>query len=309
MLLEVTHLTRYNYQPRVDNAQHVAYLTPARSSHQELLQHQLTVTPRPTEHEQMVDIYGNTRSFFSIQESHTQLSVLAHSIVRTQRPPAPFSETSWEQVQERFRYHALTTYNSATEFVFASPCIPIHQDFQAYALPSFAPNMRLLGCAQHLMQRIYADFSYETDSTEVSTPTLQALHQRSGVCQDFAHIMVACFRAMGLPARYVSGYLLTHPLPGQARLIGCDASHAWASVFLPDDIPSNAVDSGQWVDFDPTNNRMPDEDYVTLATGRDFGDVSPLRGVIQGGGDHTLEVEVTVMPLSTIPTQSQSQSQ
>jgi transglutaminase-like putative cysteine protease len=307
MLLEVTHLTRYNYQPRVDNAQHVAYLTPARSSHQELLQHQLTVTPRPTEHEQMVDIYGNTRSFFSIQESHTQLSVLAHSIVRTQRPPAPFSETSWEQVQERFRYHALTTYNSATEFVFASPCIPIHQDFQAYALPSFAPNMSLLGCAQHLMQRIYADFSYETDSTEVSTPTLQALHQRSGVCQDFAHIMVACFRAMGLPARYVSGYLLTHPLPGQARLIGCDASHAWASVFLPDDIPSNAVDSGQWVDFDPTNNRMPDEDYVTLATGRDFGDVSPLRGVIQGGGDHTLEVEVTVMPLSTIPTQSQSQ--
>ena len=302
MLLEVTHLTRYNYQPRVDNAQHMAYLTPAQSNQQELLQHTLTVTPRPTEYEQMVDVYGNTRSFFSIQESHTQLSVLAHSIVTTRAPQTLFSEISWEQVQERFRYHALTTYNASAEFVFASPCVPVHQDFQAYALPSFSPNTSLLGCAQRLMQRIHADFSYETDSTEVSTPTLQALHQRSGVCQDFAHIMVACFRAMGLPARYVSGYLLTQPLPGQARLIGCDASHAWASIFVPVETPSDSFDSGQWVDFDPTNNRRPDGEYVTLATGRDFGDVSPLRGVIHGGGEHTLEVEVTVMPLSTIPT-------
>ena len=302
MLLEVTHLTRYNYQPRVVNAQHMAYLTPAQSSQQELLQHTLTVTPRPTEYEQVRDVYGNTRSFFSIQESHTQLSVTAHSVVMTCSPQTLFSEITWEQVQERFRYHALTTYNSAAEFVFASPCVPVHQNFQTYALPSFAPSASLLGCAQHLMQRIYTDFSYETDSTEVSTPTLQALHQRSGVCQDFAHIMVACFRAMGLPARYVSGYLLTQPPPGQARLIGCDASHAWASIFLPDGVFSDAIDSGQWVDFDPTNNRRPDEDYVTLATGRDFGDVSPLRGVIQGGGDHTLVVEVTVMPLSTIPT-------
>ena len=301
MLLEVTHLTRYNYQPRVDNAQHMAYLTPAQSSQQELLQHTLTVTPPPTEHEQMLDIYGNTRSFFSIQESHTQLSVLAHSIVTTRAPHTLFSEITWEQVQERFRYHALTTYNSAAEFVFASPSVPIHQDFEVYALSSFAPNTSLLDCAQHLMQRIYTDFSYETDSTEVNTPTLQALHQRSGVCQDFAHIMVACFRAMGLPARYASGYLLTQPPPGQARLIGSDASHAWASIFLPDDSTSEAVDSGQWVDFDPTNNRRPGEDYVTLATGRDFGDVSPLRGVIQGGGDHTLKVEVTVTPLPTIP--------
>ena len=303
MLLEVTHLTRYKYQPRVDNAQHMAYLTPAQSNQQELLQHTLTVTPQPTEYEQMRDVYGNSRSFFSIQESHTQLSVLAHSIVTTRGPQTLFNEMTWEQVQERFRYHALTTYNSAAEFVFASPCVPIHQDFQTYALPSFAPNTSLLGCAQHLMQRIYTDFSYETDSTEVSTPTIQALHQRSGVCQDFAHIMVACFRAMGLPARYASGYLLTQPPPGQARLIGSDASHAWASIFLPDASSSDAVDSGQWVDFDPTNNRRPDEDYVTLATGRDFGDVSPLRGVIQGGGDHTLEVEVTVTPLSTMPTQ------
>ena len=301
MLLEVTHLTRYKYQPRVDNAQHMAYLTPVQSSQQELLQHTLTVTPQPTEYEQMRDVYGNTRSFFSIQESHTQLNVLAHSIVTTRGPQTILNELTWEQVQERFRYHASTTYNSAAEFVFASPCVPIHQDFQKYALPSFAPNTSLLGCAQHLMQRIYTDFSYEADSTEVSTPTLQALHQRSGVCQDFAHIMVACFRAMGLPARYASGYLLTQPPPGQARLIGSDASHAWASIFLPGDSSSETVDSDQWVDFDPTNNRCPDEDYVTLATGRDFGDVSPLRGVIQGGGDHTLKVEVTVAPLSTIP--------
>lgn len=305
MLLDVTHLTRYRYQPKVDNAQHVAYLTPAQTSHQQLLSHSLTITPHPAECESMVDIYGNTRSFFTIQESHTHLTVVAHSIVSTQAHPAIQSgqcDMTWEQVSEHFRYHANAAYNSAAEFVFASPCVPIHPDFQAYALPSFWPKARLLECAQHLMQRIYADFSYEADSTEVNTPTLQALQQRRGVCQDFAHIMIACFRAMGLPARYVSGYLLTHPPAGQARLIGCDASHAWASIFLPDFPLSSPSDSGQWFDFDPTNNRMPDEDFVTVATGRDFSDVSPLRGVIQGGADHTLDVEVTVTPITTIDT-------
>jgi transglutaminase-like putative cysteine protease len=294
MLLEVTHLTRYSYQPRVDNAQHMAYLKPVQTTSQQLLEYSLVITPHPTESAQLTDIYGNSRCFFSIQEAHTQLSVVARSRVSTQARTPIYSEVNWEQVREQFRYHANAAYNTAAEFVFASPCVPIHLNFQTYALPSFWPKANLLDCVQHLMGRIYHDFSYETDSTEVNTPTLQAFAQRRGVCQDFAHIMVACLRAMGLPARYVSGYLLTHPPEGQERMIGCDASHAWASVFVPF---FNGSGEGQWLDLDPTNNRIADEDYVTLAIGRDFSDVSPLRGVIRGGADHTLDVEVTVLPI------------
>ncbi|MGH8831796.1 MAG: transglutaminase-like domain-containing protein, partial [Polaromonas sp.] len=142
------------------------------------------------------------------------------------------------------------------------------------------------------MGRIHSTMAYESESTEVHTPALDALKQGKGVCQDFAHIMVACFRAMGLPARYVSGYMLTNPPPGQPRLIGSDASHAWASVYCPG--------LGAWLDFDPTNNRAPSEDYVTLATGRDFLDVSPMRGVIRGGAQHILDVAVTVEPLEAV---------
>ena len=170
-----------------------------------------------------------------------------------------------------------------------------------------------------LMERIHSDFTYESQSTQINTPALQALEQRKGVCQDFAHIMLACLRSMGLPARYVSGYLLTQPPPGQVKLVGSDASHAWVSVYVGD------LPEGQrWVDLDPTNNRWgwyaPGVDYVTVATGRDFGDVSPLRGVIHGGASHTLRVGVTVTDLQAesaqtsdphheAPPRSQSQSQ
>jgi transglutaminase-like putative cysteine protease len=165
------------------------------------------------------------------------------------------------------------------------------------------------------MQRIFKDFTYESLSTDVSTPAVQALTQRKGVCQDFAHIMIACMRAMGLPARYVSGYLLTMPPEGQPRLIGSDASHAWASVYVPQpaaagaSAPAGDVDTRGWFDFDPTNNRSPGEDYVTLAIGRDYGDVSPMRGVIHGGARHTLHVGVTVEPVQPDVAPGPSQSQ
>ena len=155
----------------------------------------------------------------------------------------------------------------------------------------------MLAAAQDLMRRIHTDFVYESQSTQVNTPAREALAQRKGVCQDFAHIMIACLRAMGIPARYVSGYLLTEPAPGTVKLKGSDASHAWVSVYVPDLPPDE-----RWCDLDPTNNRSgwhsPGEDYVTLATGRDFFDVSPIRGVIHGGASHTLSVGVTVEPVS-----------
>jgi transglutaminase-like putative cysteine protease len=170
-----------------------------------------------------------------------------------------------------------------------------------FARPVFEPGEPLLACAQALMARIHTEMTYQGGSTGVNTPTLSALAQRKGVCQDFAHIMIGCLRSLGLPARYVSGYMLTHPPEGQPRLIGADASHAWVQVYCPA-TPGESEEppNGLWVDFDPTNNRCgwgrPGEDYVTLALGRDFGDVSPLRGVIQGGGSHQLTVAVTVAP-------------
>jgi transglutaminase-like putative cysteine protease len=313
MKLHITHETVYDYRPAVETAQHMAYLTPLDNATQTLLSHSLQVTPEPAQINSTQDVFGNSRSFFSLQVPHTQLRVLASSQVRTQAVYLPSSELSWEAVREHFRYQAHAGFEAANEFVFASPMAPRHAEFSAYARPSFSAGAGLLAATIDLMHRIYHDFSYESQSTEVNTPALEALAQRKGVCQDFAHILIACLRSMGLPARYVSGYLLTEAAPGTVKLKGSDASHAWASVYVPD-LP----DGERWVDLDPTNDRVgwpsPGEDYVTLAIGRDFSDVSPIRGVIHGGASHTLRVGVTVEPVLepqvlSRQTQSQSQSQ
>lgn len=311
MRLQVTHETRYDYTPAVETAQHVAHLQPRDTPSQRLLQHRLVVTPEPDELRTGRDVFGNTRSFFALQTGHEELRVVADSVVETQVPRRPASPLGWEQVRDRFRYRAGGGYDAASEYLFPSPYIPRHADFLDYARPSFTPGAPLLAAVDDLMRRIYRDFDYVSDSTEVNTPAVDALAQRKGVCQDFAHIMVACLRMLGLPARYVSGYLLTQPPPGQPRLVGADASHAWTSVYVPD-VPGH----DGWYDFDPTNDRTPGEDYVTLAVGRDFSDVSPMRGVIHGGARHNLHVGVTVAPLAEpdeaeggSETQSQSQSQ
>jgi len=292
MLLHVIHETRYDYSPAVKTAQHMAHLKPANARGQRLLAHELTVSPTPARQSEAVDVYGNTRAFFSLRTRHDELKVIAESTVATSAPVAPQSRMPWEEVRERLRYHRGAAYDPAAEFVFASPYVPRHDDFVAYARPSFMPGRPMLEAAHELMERIHADFEYDTEVTDVSTPVLDALKLRHGVCQDFAHVMIACLRSLGLPARYVSGYLLTSPPPGQPRLVGSDASHAWASVYLPGD-----GEAGEWADLDPTNSRAPGEDYVTLATGRDYSDVAPLRGVLHGGADHELHVAVTVTPL------------
>ncbi len=289
MLLRVIHETAYEYAPPVKTAQHMAHLKPADNKRQQLLSHRLTVTPEPVQHSESTDVYGNTRAFFSLDSTHEELVVVADSLVSTSAPPSPAPDLTWEDVRERMRYHRDAAYDPAAEFVFASPYVPRHDDFLAYARPSFEPGRPLLEAATDLMGRIHGDFAYESEATDVSTPALEALQLRKGVCQDFAHVMLACLRSLGLPARYVSGYLLTSPAPGQPRLVGSDASHAWVSVYLPGE-----TGAGSWCDLDPTNNRPPGEDYVTLATGRDYSDVSPIRGVIHGGAHHTLHVAVTV---------------
>lgn len=304
MHLEVTHETRYDYLPPVEVAQHMAYLRPWNTVAQELLSHDLQVEPRPAQQTEAVDVYGNRRTFIALQTPHAQLRVVARSTLRTHTRPMPASTVAWEQVRERFRYRADAVYDPAAEFVFASQHVPRSTEFAAYARPSFPAGASMLDGALDLMHRIHAEFTYDNRSTQINTPAQQALAQRKGVCQDFAHIMIACLRGMGLPARYVSGYLLTEPPPGQPRLVGSDASHAWVSVWSP------ARDGGgRWCDLDPTNNRAPGEDYVTLAVGRDYSDVSPVRGVIHGGEHHTLRVGVTVEPVAGEPEPGSFQKQ
>ncbi|MCD8514558.1 MAG: transglutaminase family protein [Burkholderiaceae bacterium] len=290
MLLRVLHHTRYTYQAPVVVAQHLAHLHPLDLACQTVQHHELDIQPEPVLQEESRDAFGNWRTFFSLQSPHDTLDVTANSLVET-RPGQELDDSPpWEAVREQLQYRAHAPYVAAAEFVFPSPYIPRNEAFSDYARTVFAARRPFLDACHDLMARIHADFEYQTASTEVNTPALEALELRKGVCQDFAHIMIACLRSLGLPARYVSGYLLTQPPPGQPRLIGADASHAWVSV----------PHGEHWVDFDPTNNRCgigcAGEDYVTVALGRDFGDVSPLRGVIQGGGSHTLEVAVTVAP-------------
>jgi len=311
MLLRILHRTTYRYHGSVNMAQHMVHLSPVDTPTQVVHAHALRVKPEPAARSQTTDVFGNQRTFFSLQAPHETLLVEADSLVDTTAPePLPdddaWTALTWERARNHFRYRAGAPYDPASEFLFASPYVPRDDAFTTFARPAFAPGLPLLEAVQALMERIHTELDYETDSTEVNTPALVALKQGKGVCQDFAHIMLGCLRSLGLPARYVSGYLLTQPPPGKPRLIGADASHAWVSVYAP--LPASVDEAhedhtqptGHWFDFDPTNNRSgwgsPGEEYVTLATGRDFSDVSPMRGVIQGGARHTLSVAVTVAP-------------
>ena len=293
MLLHVLHETAYDYVPTVRTAQHMAHLKPSTQGRQRLLAHRLRVEPAPARLHETVDVYGNTRSFFSLQVSHDALRVVAESVVETAASLEPAASLPWEEAAERMRYHREARYDPASEFVFASPYVPRDAAFAGYAQPSFARGRPLLEAARDLARRIHRDFEYAATATDVNTPALEALRMRKGVCQDLAHVMLGCLRSLGLAARYVSGYLLTEPPPGQPRLVGSDASHAWVGLHLP-----AAEGAGSWVDLDPTNDRAAGEDYVTLAIGRDYSDVSPLRGVIHGGAHHSLRVAVTVTPAS-----------
>jgi transglutaminase-like putative cysteine protease len=311
MLLKVLHTTTYRYQGSVDMAQHMVHLSPVDTPCQRVQSHSLRITPEPAARSETTDVFGNQRTFFSLQAPHETLRVEADSLVQTS-PPEPLPDSSawkaqsWERVRNHFRYRMGAPYDAASEFLFASPHVPRDDAFAAFARPVFTPDLPVLAAARALMTHIHTELTYESASTEVNTPALKALEQGKGVCQDFAHIMIGCLRSLGLPARYVSGYLLTQPPPGKPRLIGADASHAWVSVYAP--LPAGAATptadgmgtTGAWFHFDPTNDRCgcgsPGEDYVQLATGRDFSDVSPMRGVIQGGANHRLSVAVTVAP-------------
>jgi transglutaminase-like putative cysteine protease len=291
--LEVEHLTRYRYAAPVDLAQHLAYLRPLDDATQSVAHFEMQIDPPPQQQRTERDRLRNHRSCFTLTQPHRELQVRCCSRVRVQGAPALDAAASlaWEAARERLIYVAGAPYEPAAEFTFASPFVPLLPALRELARPSFAPGMPVAVAAIDLMARIHAAFTYRSASTAIDTPLADVLQTREGVCQDFAHLMIGALRTMGMAARYVSGYLLTTPPDhgaSDAPMLGADASHAWVGVWCPMADGSAA----RWLKLDPTNNVLPGTGHVRLAVGRDYGDVTPLRGVIRGGGEHQLEVRV-----------------
>lgn len=291
MKYQITHRTRYHYKGSVTVSHHLARLSPRSLPGQRCPWHELEIQPVPVGRGVHVDPFGNTAVYFEIEGKHDALEVSARSLVEVLPGiiQAPASTQPWEAVRAACHEEKLSHGSDAGAFRFSSPLVPTGPDFADFARPDFPPGRPVLEGVTALTTRIYHDFKFDSRATEVSTPVADVLRKRAGVCQDFAHLMIACLRSLGLPARYVSGYLETRPPPGKPRLIGADASHAWVSVFCGD--------NAGWVDTDPTNNLLPGERHITVAWGRDFSDISPLRGVTLGAGGQHLEVSVDVMPL------------
>lgn len=290
-VLSVSHRTTYRYSTLVETAQHLATIRPRACKWQHVMSHVETIEPTPSYQTSRVDAFGNEVIYFSLDAPHDSLHLMSETVVELlPRWGAldPERTEPWETLAERMRYRSGAPFHPESEFCFASPNIVLLPEWRAYALPSFASGRPLVAGAIDLMHRIHADFAYAPAATAFDTPAARAFELRRGVCQDFAQVMIGCLRSLGLPARYVSGYLCNGPAPGHAPLIGAHASHAWVSVFCP---------QNGWVDLDPTNDVLADLDHVTLATGRDYSDVSLLRGMILGGGRHQAEVAVAVRSL------------
>ena len=290
MTYQIVHKTTYKYKHPVSLGNHVAYLTPRSQPHHTCTSHELLVTPEPVALIERDDYFGNLVTLFTVQEPHAELNIEARSRVVIDGPAVlwPRDSLPWEEVVEWLRGDVGPEGLNAYEFVFESARVRPGAEFAAYASQSFSPARPLTAAVLDLTARIYKDFRFDSKATNVRTSPEEVLRLRRGVCQDFAHLQVACLRSLGLAARYVSGYLRTYPPPGRARLVGADASHAWVSVYCP---------GTGWLDVDPTNNLAPSDSHVTLAWGRDYSDVSPVRGVILGGRDHELDVGVEMEPL------------
>jgi len=290
MTFDVLHRTLYRYSEPVTVSQHAARVEPRALPDQIVQDFSLRIEPAPPVRKTRTDYFGNRVCFFSIQEVHSRLEIVARSRVTIAAitPPVLSLSPPWEKVVQLFSDPVSPEVVEPYEFIFDSPLLRANPSLADYARPSFAAGAPLLSAVLDLNRRIHADFQYDRVATTVATPLEEVMENRRGVCQDFAHLAIASLRSLGLAARYVSGYLRTHPPEGKPQLAGADASHAWFSVFCPD---------LGWVDFDPTNNLMPETDHLTLGFGRDFGDVSPISGILTGGGKHNVKAAVNVSVL------------
>jgi transglutaminase-like putative cysteine protease len=288
MLYAVTHTTTYAYADAVSLCHNLVHLRPRAVPWQTCRDSQLIVTPEPRTVTHQLDYFGNPISLFTIQEPHKKLQITATHRIETAPALVPQGARgeSWEQVRDAVKSDRALL--DACQFTFDSHYIARSAGLLDYAAPSFPAGRALLDGVADLTGRIHQEFRYDATATTLATPLADVLAHRHGVCQDFAHLAIGCLRSLGLPARYVSGYLQTKAAEGSERLVGADASHAWLSVFCP---------GAGWVDFDPTNNIAPSDRHLTIAWGRDYDDVSPIKGVILGGGSHTMTIAVDVVAI------------
>jgi transglutaminase-like putative cysteine protease len=287
MTYRVTHTTTYRYGKVVSLCHNLVHLTPRTCALQTCLFSQLQMTPLPKLCVEQADFFGNRTIYFMVEEPHEQLTLKAVSETDVVPFAAPdFAVTPpWESVRAFLEQDHSPQGLEARQFVYDSRYVKASPELATYAAPSFPAGRPVLEAARDLTRRIHRDFRYDSKATTVATPLHEVLELRRGVCQDFAHLQIGCLRALGLSARYVSGYLRTDPPPGEERLVGVDASHAWLSVYCP---------GSGWVDLDPTNDLIPSDGHLLLAWGRDYDDVSPVKGVNLGGGSHSVIVGVDV---------------
>jgi transglutaminase-like putative cysteine protease len=286
----VLHETVYAYAQPAALSQQQLHLSPRDFDFQHCEAHSIRISPTPDETHEAIDYFGNHSQYLAITQPHASLSVIAESTICLMQRPCedliPHS-IAWETVRDSLRKVGDPTRLEPIKYLYESPHVKLSDELADYARQSFTAGTSVLAAALDLTLRIHREFKFDATATEISTPLSELLLIKRGVCQDFAHLMIGCLRSLGIPCRYMSGYILTHPAPGKPRLIGADASHAWVSVYCP---------SIGWVDFDPTNRCMVNLEHITLGWGRDFSDVTLLQGVMLGGGDQTLKVSVTVMP-------------
>lgn len=290
IVYEVSHRTFYRYSIPVSLSHHVLHLTPRPCANQICHRATLRITPTPTAQASGRDYFGNPVAFITLQHQHKELTLHAKSVIEVvpRMLPDPAATPVWEWLFDDLARDTSEEGLDAIQYAFESPQTRASDEIRAYAKVSFPPGRPLLEGALDLTQRINQDFAFDTTATTVSTPVEDVLRSRRGVCQDFAHLQIACLRSLRLPARYVSGYILTHPPEGGEKLIGADASHAWLSVWCP---------GYGWIDLDPTNDVMVSLEHITLAWGREYSDISPVSGAIFGGGAHSVQVGVDVIPL------------
>jgi len=288
MIFNISHRTTYHYGTPVTQSQHVVHLGPRSLPRQTVNRHSVLIEPAPASRFDRTDYFGNLATVLIIEDEHSELVVHARSLVAVEKlaPLDLAASAAWEDVIGAAAQSDGTLDLSVLQFVCHSRHTAITPEVLSYALPSFPARRPVLEAVMDLTKRIQAEFIFDATATDISTPIAQVLRARRGVCQDFAHLALACLRSMGLPARYTSGYLLTRPPPGKAKLQGTDASHAWFSVWAP---------LTGWVEFDPTNGLMPNEEHITVAFGRDYDDVSPISGVLLGGSSQAMTVAVDVV--------------
>ena len=291
MKFEISHRTSYNYRRPVAQSQHLLHLQPRESAQQTVIHHSLLIDPAPVRRTDIRDTFGNPTTLLRIEDEHSEFIVHARSSVemRPERVPDLAATAAFEELALLAARPSVGVELDVAQFACPSRQTPVSRAIIDFARGSFPPGRPVLSGAMDLTQRIHREFIFDPAATDVSTPVHRVLELRRGVCQDFAHLALASLRSLGIPARYVSGYLLTRPLPGQVKLKGTDASHAWLSVWAP---------GAGWVDFDPTNGLIPSGEHITVAYGRDYEDIAPISGVLLGGGDQTMSVAVDVEPVT-----------